>query len=81
MSGLCNAAAKPQQDVGRIARRRLGKTPPKKAALWSFGVYRALDVYRALNGVPCGNPGIQSSMQGPNLFKAVIHQNLGDPRG
>jgi hypothetical protein len=58
-----------------VASRGAGwETRPKKAALWSLGVYRAL------NGVPCGNPGIQSPMQGPNLLEAVIHQNLGNPR-
>jgi len=53
---------------------QVGENAAEKAALWSF------DVYRALKGVPCGNPGIQSPMQGPNLFEAVIHQNLGDAR-
>jgi hypothetical protein len=79
---------KRQQDLGRIVGRRLvkrgrerpryGRSALAEPARLTRNTYTGS--LRALNSVPCGDPGIQSSMQGPNLFETVIHQNLGDAR-
>jgi len=79
---------KRQQDLGRIVGRRLVKRgrerpPYGRSALAEPArlTLNTLDgLLGALNGVPCGDPGIESPMQGPNLFETVIHQNLGDAR-